>query len=152
MKNNSKTPSVMADIEHINYIKAPVSEVYTALTTVKGLSEVWTQKLKVRPEEGYTNEFDFDDDYATKMKVVHLTEHSKIVWNCVESDPEWVGTSLIFDLTEKDGVTAVILKHTDWRKVTEFYRWCNYNWGMFLLSLKGYCEDGKGLPFQERKF
>ncbi len=142
----------MADIEHINYIKAPVSEVYTALATEKGLSEVWTQKLNVKPEVGYINEFDFDDGYATKMKVEHLEEHSKIVWKCVESDPEWVGTSVIFDLTEKDGVTAVVLKHTDWRKVTEFYRWCNYNWGMFLLSLKEYCEDGKGLPFQERKF
>lgn len=142
----------MANIEHINYIKTPAAKVYEALTTEQGLSEVWTRKLKVRAEEGFTNEFDFDDGYATKMKTKHLTESKKVVWDCVESDPEWVGTSVIFDLTEKDGVTTVTLNHADWKEVTEFYRWCNYNWGMFLLSLKGYCEDEKGIPFQERKF
>ncbi|UGU14943.1 SRPBCC domain-containing protein [Sinomicrobium kalidii] len=142
----------MANIEHINYIKVPASEVYKALTTEKGLSEVWTRELKVRPEEGFINEFDFDDGYATKMKIDHLDENRKIVWNCVASDPEWIGTSVIFNLTEKDGVTTVTLNHANWKEVTEFYRWCNYNWGMFLLSLKTYCEDGKGLPFQERKF
>lgn len=142
----------MANIEHINYIKVPASEVYKALTTEKGLSEVWTRELKVRPEEGFTNEFDFDDGYATKMKIDHLDENRKIVWNCVASDPEWIGTSVIFDLAEKDGVTTVTLNHANWKEVTEFYRWCNYNWGMFLLSLKTHCEDGKGLPFQERKF
>lgn len=142
----------MANIEHINYIKVPASEVYKALTTEKGLSEVWTRELKVRPEEGFINEFDFDDGYATKMKIDHLDENRKIVWNCVASDPEWIGTSVIFNLTEKDGVTTVTLNHANWKEVTEFYRWCNYNWGMLLLSLKTYCEDGKGLPFQERKF
>ncbi|GGM93953.1 hypothetical protein GCM10010967_28860 [Dyadobacter beijingensis] len=33
----------------------------------------------------------------------------------------------------------------NWRELTEFYQWCNYNWAMFLLSLKDYCEKGKGL-------
>lgn len=142
----------MANIEHINYIKVPASEIYEALTTEKGLSEVWTRKLKVKPETGFTNEFDFDDGYATKMKIKHLTKSRRIEWTCVKSDPEWVGTSVIFDLTEKNGVTTVTLNHANWKDVTEFYRWCNYNWGMFLLSLKEYCEDGKGTPFQERKF
>ncbi|MBC9796108.1 SRPBCC family protein [Sinomicrobium weinanense] len=142
----------MTNIEHINYIKTPAAKVYEALTTEKGLSEVWTRELKVKPEINFINEFDFDDGYATKMQIKHLTKNRRIEWACVESDPEWIGTSVIFDLTEKNGVTTVILNHANWKDVTEFYRWCNYNWGMFLLSLKEYCEDGKGTPFQERKF
>lgn len=101
---------------------------------------------------GFINEFDFGDDYATKMKVLELLPNKRILWECIATDPEWVGTGISFDLTEKDGITAIVLKHFDWRELTEFYRWCNYNWAMFLLSLKSYCEDGEGTPYQKRKF
>lgn len=142
----------MEKIEHINYIKSPISDVYRALTTKKGLGETWTKKLKVKPELHFVNEFDFDDNFGTKMKITELSENKKVVWECIASDPEWVGTGISFDLSENDGVTAIVLKHFDWRKLTEFYQWCNYNWAMFLFSLKSYCEEGRGLPFQERKF
>lgn len=140
----------MEKIEQINYIKSPIANVFEALTTQEGLGAIWTENLVVKPELGFINEFDFNDNYATKMKIAELSEN-RIVWECVASDPEWVGTGISFDLSEKDGVTAVILKHFDWRELTEFYRWCSYNWAMFLLSLKGYCEDGKGTPYQKRK-
>jgi uncharacterized protein YndB with AHSA1/START domain len=142
----------MEKIEHINYVKAPVAAVYKALTTREGLAAVWTEELIVEPEEGFINEFDFGDNYGTKMKVAALSQDKRILWECVASDPEWVGTGVSFDLTEKDGVTAVVLRHFDWRELTGFYRWCNYNWAMFLLSLKNYCEDGEGTPYQKRKF
>lgn len=139
-------------IEHINYIKSPIAEVYKALTTQAGLGAVWTEELIVKPELGFINEFNFGDDDNTKMKVLELVPNQRVLWECVESDPEWVGTKISFDLTEKNGVTSVVLKHFDWRELTEFYQWCNYNWAMFLLSLKSYCEDGEGTPYQKRKF
>jgi uncharacterized protein YndB with AHSA1/START domain len=142
----------MEKIEHINYIKSPISEVYQALVTERGLGQTWTKKLRVKPELHFVNEFDFNDNYGTKMKITELSENKRIVWQCIESDPEWVGTGISFDLSEKDGVTSVVLKHFNWRELTEFYQACNYNWAMFLLSLKTYCEDGKGQPYQERKF
>ncbi|UNY99339.1 SRPBCC domain-containing protein [Zhouia spongiae] len=142
----------MASIEHINYIKVPVGLVYQVLTTEEGLANVWTRKLKVKPQINFVNEFDFDDDYLTKMKIIELKKDSKIVWECLASDQEWVGTKVLFELTVKDNVTSVVLKHYNWSEVTEFYRWCNYNWAMFLLSLKNYCENKKGLPYQEREF
>lgn len=142
----------MEKIEHINYIKVPVAQVYKALTTQEGLGACWTTALIVEPKPGFINEFDFDDDYGTKMKIVELSENKRIEWECIASDPEWVGTGVSFELSEKEGVTAVVLKHFNWRELTEFYRWCNYNWAMFLLSLKSYCEDGAGTPYQKRKF
>lgn len=142
----------MEKIEHIQYIKTPVSKVYEALTTRQGLAETWTNKLVVKPETGFVNEFDFADNYATKIKVAELTANARIVWECIDSDPEWIGTIISFDLAEKEGVTSVVLRHLNWRELTEFYRWCNYNWAMFLYSLKTYCEEGEGIPFQKRKF
>lgn len=142
----------MEKIEHINYIKSPVKKVYEALTTQDGLAAVWTEELIVKPALGFVNEFGFGDNYGTKMKVAKLSPNKEIQWECIASDPEWVGTGISFELREKDGVTAVLLKHFDWRELTEFYQWCNYNWAMFLLSLKSYCEEGQGTPYQKRKF
>lgn len=142
----------MANIEHIQYVNAPLSKVYEALTTAGGLAEVWTQDLTFVAQVGAVNEFRFGDEHPTKMKIVELVPDNKMSWQCIDSDPEWIGTSVSFDLDQRAGKTAVILRHTDWREVTEFYRFCNYNWAIFLLSLKQYCEDGEGIHYQARKF
>lgn len=142
----------MANIEHIQYIKAPVEKVYETLTSERGLAEVWTRELSFVAQPGAVNEFRFGDEAPTKMKITELTENKKMVWHCIDSDPEWIGTHVSFELNEKGGKTSVVLRHTDWREVTEFYRFCNYNWAIFLLSLKQYCEEGTGIPFQSRKF
>lgn len=129
----------MVSIEHINYIKAPASTVYHALTTEEGLGNIWTMKLRVKAEVGFVNEFDFDEGYLTKMRTVELQENQKVVWECIESDKEWAGTTVSFQLSEKDGITTVTLKHLDWRELTDYYRWCNYHWALFLFRLKNYC-------------
>ncbi|WP_067151429.1 SRPBCC family protein [Pseudotamlana agarivorans] len=131
----------MESIEHINYIKAPISKVYNTLISEDGLGNIWTKKLQVKPEIGFVNEFDFDEGYITKFKILVLVENSKIVWECIVSDEEWVGTKVSFELIEKDKVITIKLKHFDWRARTEFYGWCNYNWAMFLYRLKNHCEN-----------
>ncbi|PTB96229.1 ATPase [Marivirga lumbricoides] len=130
----------MVAIEQINYIKSPSSKIYKTLTTQEGLSNIWTPKLKVKPEIGFVNEFDFDEGYLTKMKVQELRGNKWVLWECIDSDPEWVETKVSFELSENENVTTIVLKHFDWKEMTGFYRWCNYNWAMFLWRLKKYCE------------
>lgn len=142
----------MANIEHLQSIRVPLSEVYKALTTAEGLAEVWTRELTIYDQVGAINEFRFGSDDVTKMRIVELTPPQRIEWLCTESDPEWVGTTISFELSEIRGKTNVLLRHANWKEVTNFYRSCNYNWAMFLYSLKSYCEDGVGLPYQDRKF
>lgn len=136
----------MESIEQVNYIKAPIGTIYQALTSEEGLRKIWTKKLKVKPEIGFINEFDFDEGYITKFKVLELVDNSKVVWECIASDEEWVGTKVSFELSERNNKSTVTLKHYKWRERTEFYRWCSYNWAMFLFSLKTYCENQKGMP------
>ncbi len=142
----------MANIEITNYLNVSPQVVYQALTSKKGLSETWTRQCKVAEEKGGINVFEFGDESPTKFRIEELIANKKIRWLCIESDPEWVGTTVVFELEEKNGKTSVTLKQKNWKEVTEFYRWCNYNWGFFLYSLKQYCEEGKGIPFQERNF
>ena len=96
-------------IEQINYLKVPIAKVYDALTSEKGLENVWTKKLKVKPEIGFINEFDFDEEYTTKMKIIELVENKKILWECVASDEDSSGTKSSFALTEKENISTVIL-------------------------------------------
>ncbi len=142
----------MANIEHIQYVNAPPSKVYDVLTTARGLAEVWTQDLEFSAQIDAVNEFRFGDERPTKMKVVELDPINRMTWQCIDSDPEWIGTNVSFELEQRGGKTAVTLRHTDWREVTDFYRFCNYNWAIFLLSLKQYCEEGAGIHYQARKF
>lgn len=145
-------PRDTAAIEHIQYVRATPAQVYDALTSQQGLAEVWTDTLTVQAVMGAVNEFHFGDAGSVKVKIVEWLPRSRLAWRCLESDPQWVGTQISFDLERRDDSTAVVLRHEGWREVTEFYRWCNYNWAMFLYSLKSYCEDGAGLPFQRRRF
>jgi len=142
----------MANIEHIQYINSPSARVFAALTQAEGLAEIWTKTLSVDAKLGAVNEFRFGDEAPTLMKITELENAKRIMWYCVDSEPEWVGTDVSFDLTEENGKTSVTLKHMNWRAVTEYFRSCNYNWAMFLYSLKTYCEAGEGLPYQRRAF
>ncbi|MFC4597480.1 SRPBCC family protein [Cohnella hongkongensis] len=142
----------MASIEHLQKIKASAHQVYEALTTGEGLSEVWTKELKVEAAVGAIQEFHFGANDCARMKVVNLVPGRRIEWECVDAnaEPEWIGTTITFELRESGGGTVIDFSHAKWKEATECYRYCNYNWAMFLLSLKQYCETGKGTPYQER--
>ncbi len=142
----------MANIEHLQTVHAPASKVYETLTTAEGLSEIWTNELIVNNQVGFVNEFRFGSDDVTKMKIEELIPNKKVVWHCIDSDAEWIGTMISFDIEEKNGKSFLTLRHMNWKEVTPFYRSCNYNWAFFLYSLKCYCEDGEGIPYHKRKF
>ncbi|MCM3762516.1 SRPBCC domain-containing protein [Alkalihalobacillus oceani] len=142
----------MANIEQLQMIHAPAAEVYQALTSAEGLAEVWTRDLLVQKYIGAVNEFHFGKGDLAKMEIIELVPEQRIVWRCIDSDPEWIGTTISFELEEKNDQTVLTLCHANWQKVTDFYRFCNYNWAMFLYSLKRYCEEGEGMPYQERTF
>lgn len=141
----------MAAIEHFNTIKAPASKIYEALTTEAGQAEIWTTDLRVKPEVGFVCEFRFGKD-IDQMKITHLDPEKRIEWLCVASDPQWVGTIISFELIPDNDKTHIRLKQDGWKEVNDFYRSCNYHWAWFLYSLKCYCEEGKGIPYQRRKF
>ncbi|GGH39171.1 SRPBCC family protein [Paenibacillus segetis] len=142
----------MANIEHLQTVNVPASKVYETLTTAEGLSEIWTNELIINNQIGFINEFRFGSNDITKMRIEELITNKKVVWQCIDSDSEWIGTIISFDIQEKNGKSFITLRHTNWKEVTPFYRSCNYNWAIFLYSLKSYCEDGDGIPYHKRKF
>ena len=137
----------MPSIKHYLLIKAQPEKVYTALSKTEGLCGWWTVEAKADERVGGTAEFTFGERYYNKMKITNLLNNKKVEWKCLEGDKEWIGTTVLFDLEEKDGGTILRFSHNNWKEETDFFASCNYNWGYYLKSLKQLCETGKGTPF-----
>jgi uncharacterized protein YndB with AHSA1/START domain len=137
----------MPSIKHYLLIKAHPGKVYAALNKTEGLCGWWTVEAKADERVGGTAEFIFGDRYYNKMKIMNLQDNKTVEWKCIEGDKEWIGTTFLFDLEEKDGDTILRFSHNNWKEETDFFASCNYNWGYYLKSLKQYCETGEGTPY-----
>ena len=132
----------MPSIKHYLVIKAQPDKVYAALSKTEGLSGWWTTGAKTDGQPGRTAEFIFGEQYYIKMEIKNLQNKKTIEWECLEGDKEWIGTTFLFGLEEKDGNTILRFSHNNWKEETDFFASCNFNWGYYLKSLKQYCETG----------
>jgi uncharacterized protein YndB with AHSA1/START domain len=141
----------MPDIRHRVVISAPLRSVYEAVATTGGISAWWTRDgVRGDSSEGSKVEFYFGSpEPAAVMEVTQLNPEGHVTWSCIEGADEWVGTTLSFELSDKDGETVVLFTHAGWRDPSEFMAHCSARWAYFLLSLKSLAETGKGTPFPE---
>ncbi len=141
----------MADIIHRIGIKSSASKVYKALSTIQGLAGWWTTDTIGTSKVGGEIVFRF---YAADgrimgemgMKVSKLTPNKLVTWRVKSGPPEWIGTDIMFNLTQAGDTTIVIFGHKKWKKPGEFMAHCSIKWATFLLSLRALVETGKGKP------
>ncbi len=141
----------MADILHRIGIKAPVAQVYRALTTLDGLAGWWTEEVRGDTGVGGRIEFRFHTTTGELlgemvMAVQELSENEVVRWRCVSGPAEWVGTDITFELSQQDNQTIVLFGHRNWREAVEATYHCSMKWATFLLSLRDYVETGVGKP------
>ena len=137
----------MADIRHNVFIDCKPEKIFEALTTKKGIQGWWTIDTVIESKIGSTAEFIFGNRYHNKMKITDLQPGKRVAWSCFEGDREWIGTDFTFDLEEKEGETLLRFGQNNWKAQTDFYAFCNFQWGQYMVSLKNYCETGNGKPF-----
>lgn len=135
----------METIRHKLVVKASPEQVYEAVTTQDGIKGWWCKDTTAKPELGFLNLFIFGP-YRNEMKVTALEPAKKVEWQCMQSVDEWVDTSISFELEEKNGNTILRFQHAHWRAATDFFAACNYDWALFMKSLKTFCETGTGNP------
>jgi len=141
----------MIDILHRVGIKAPVSDVYTALATIEGLSGWWTENTTGTSAPGGTIAFTFNLADGTllgviEMKVIALETDREVLWRCTGGADEWLGTDVVFTLSQEGDYTIVRFGHKHWREAVEFTEHCSTKWATFLMSLKALLETGQGRP------
>lgn len=136
----------MVTIYHQVGIKSPPAKIYTALTTVHGLTHWWTRDTRGSSAPGETLQFHFDNA-AIHMRILTLDPDRQVRWQCVAGHPEWLNSEIEFRLRADPYQTFVDFRHDQWREPTYLFAHSNTKWGVFLLSLKDYLEMGKGHPF-----
>ena len=141
----------MADIIHRVGIKASPAEVYEALATVEGVAGWWTKDTTGTSKPGGTVDVRFLSPQGKEiggmtMDVVALEPNRKVHWRFRKGPEEWIGTDVIFDLTQDGDFTIVRFGHRNWREPVEFMAHCSMKWATFMLSLRELVETGRGRP------
>jgi uncharacterized protein YndB with AHSA1/START domain len=140
----------MFEILHRVGIKAPLSRVYEALSTPEGVAAWWTRDTTGGRKAGEIVVTKFYADGALlgsfDLRIVEADPASRFAWQVVEGPPEWLQTTITFDLKREDGFTVILFKHSGWKEPGEFMHHCSTKWATFLMSLKSYVETGGGQP------
>jgi uncharacterized protein YndB with AHSA1/START domain len=132
----------METIYHQILINSTPDVVFKAVTTQEGISKWWLFNCIVKPEMGFINEFRYKNYVHNKMKVIDLQPNKRVEWECIQSDPQWIGTHIIFDISVHNEFVKLNFIHTNWQEQTDFFAACNYHWARHLTMLKNYCESG----------
>ncbi len=137
----------MLDILHEVIIEVGPVKVYKALTEQDGLAGWWTTNTKAEPKVGAVDEFRFrGGQFVIKMAVAELEAGKKVSWNVKQGAPDWEGTHVTWDLIPVEQGTKVLFGHRDYTSTQGSFASASYNWAVYITSLKGYLETGKGSP------
>lgn len=137
----------MVDILHrVGMTTSTPRPVYEALTTVPGLAGWWTEQTAGEAAGGGLVTFRFPPVGGFDMEVLEAVPDERVVWRVVDGPPEWVGTTIHWELSQDGPFTIVRFAHRGWAEPVEFMSHCSTKWATFLLSLKELVETGQGAP------
>ncbi|HEY3493656.1 MAG TPA: SRPBCC domain-containing protein [Polyangiaceae bacterium] len=144
----------MVDIIHRVGIKAPISKVYAALSTVEGVAGWWTRDTSGESKTGGTVQVRFRSPAGNEIgkmgfEVTQLVPDREVRWRFTSGPDEWLGTHVTFELSQDGDQTLVAFGHRNWREAVDFMAHCSMKWATFLLSLRQLLETGKGRPAPE---
>jgi len=137
----------MADIHHQIGVKADITDVYQAISSLDGLCGWWT-KTTGNTNTGGKLHFHFNE-HTVEMTIKELIPDKKVVWQCTEKEGEWKDTLITFELNATEQQIFINFSHSNWLEQSDFCSHCSTKWAVFMLSLKDYLEKGKGKPFPE---
>jgi len=135
----------MERIYHCFWVKAPLDQVYKALTEKEGLTGWWTKNIDGSGTPGNILTFHFSSGAFNRMKIISI-KPNKIEWECVDGHEEWIGTRVLFELCPSGKYVKVCFSHSGWRELTEYVGECSFHWAQYFVSLQRYCESGRGMP------
>ena len=127
-------------------------EVFNAITNVRGW---WSEQIEGNTAK-LNDEFDYhyEDIHRCKVKLIEVIPNQKIVWlveknyfKFTEDETEWTGTKPTFEISEKDGKTALRFTHIGLVPDYECFDICRDSWTNYIQnSLKKLLTTGKGMP------
>ena len=140
----------MAEILHQFPIKAPIEEVFEAVSTPEGLDRWWTLRCSGKPEPDAIWELYFGPEYDWRAVVTRFVKDNEFELSITEAMPDWVGARVGFNLFEENGVTTVRFHHRGWVEKSEHFCISSYCWATYLRLLKRNVEHGEFVLYHER--
>ena len=138
----------MATLYHQVWVNASAVTLYEAISTENGIGSWWDKPKATETEIGPVLEFRPGAEHRVlRMKVLELVQGKRVEWECISTHPThspasaWTGTHVIFALTEREKVAILDFRHSGWDEDSEYFGFCNYQWGVALQKLKHWCES-----------
>jgi uncharacterized protein YndB with AHSA1/START domain len=133
----------MPTIKLLFHINAPQEKVFEAISSIKGIQNWWTVQTSGSDKKGGTISFRFGE-MGPDFKVIEQIPNKKIKWQCTAGIPDWIGTTVNFDLDQNEGKTRVRFEHGGYPNDGDFFASCAFSWGRYMESLRQYCQTSKG--------
>lgn len=137
-------------------VNASPESVYQALT--KFIPQWWSAHFEgVSDKEGRIYTVRFGDSIYKTFEVTQLQPDEKVVWVVKDSvidipelknKTEWIGTTINWEIEDRNDSTLLRLTHIGLTPRIECYDICQAGWAQFLSSLKAFTETGEGTPFK----
>ena len=142
----------MPDILNDFPIKAPIGDVFRAVTSPQGLDEWWTKRSKGTPLLGSEYELWFGPEYDWRARVTKYSPPSVFELEMVGAGADWFGTRIGFELERAGAATQVRFyhHHLGWPEANEHYRISCHCWPMYLRILRRHLEHGESVPYEQR--
>ena len=133
----------MTDVLFVFDVDVPPGNVIEALTTGEGIRAFWTSQAEVPSEVGETLKLGFPIAPAPFDLRLERSDDRSVVWRTETFPPHWVGTTVQWDVTPRDGGATVDFRHAglgdDAGRVA-------FTWGQIMDRLKRYLESGEPDP------
>jgi uncharacterized protein YndB with AHSA1/START domain len=140
------TPTTTDDFRSTKTFAAAPDAVFSALTDIDALTGWWT------PAGGGAGAGETLRFLMGAQEVVMLVEQadcpSHLRWSVLvcEPAPDWVGTSITFDLEPVGAGTVLRFHHHGLNPGLECFEMCQVGWTRHLASLVDYADRGAGSP------
>ncbi|MBA3649268.1 MAG: SRPBCC domain-containing protein [Chitinophagales bacterium] len=144
MNNQDFTTTILVD-------QKP-KEVFNAINNVR---QWWSEEIDGNTEK-LNDEFTYHykDVHSCKMKLIEVIPDEKVVWLVLDNyfsftkdKSEWIGTKIIFEITQQDNKTKLHFTHEGLVPEYECYNACVNGWTQYIEhSLPDLITTGKGQP------
>lgn len=127
-------------------------EVFNAITNVRGW---WSEQIDGNTAQlNDVFDYHYEDIHRCKVKLIEVIPNQKIVWlveqnyfKFTEDKTEWTDTKPTFEISEKNGKTALRFTHVGLVPDYECFDICRDSWTNYIQnSLKKLITTGKGMP------
>ena len=112
----------MAELRHQISINAAPTPVFAALTTSDGLSGWWTADSTTETMVVGKAEFGFNKRRVMfRMTIEELQPGKPVVWRCHGDSPEWIDTTLTWDIAPAEGGSVLRFSQNGWQSMSEMF-------------------------------